>query len=60
MRYTGTHRNVEFSVQPVNGEWKYVINKESFGQFSQREHAIVAAIRHIDRILFEVSGSRRP
>jgi hypothetical protein len=48
----------EFSVHWENGAKKYAINQESFGQFSQREHAIHAAIRHIDRTLFAASGSR--
>jgi hypothetical protein len=59
MRYTGMHRNVAFSVHYENGAWKYAIKEESFGQFSQWEHAIHAAIRHIDRILFEASGPGR-
>jgi hypothetical protein len=59
MTYTGRHRNVEFSVHCENGAWTYAINKERFGQYSEREHAIHAAIRHIDRILFEASRSGR-
>jgi hypothetical protein len=51
MTYAGTHRGVGFSVQPVNGAWKYTINNECFGQYHTREHAITAAIQHIDRML---------
>jgi hypothetical protein len=57
MKYTGTHRNVEFSVPCENGAWTYAINKECFGLYSEREHAIHAAVRHIDRILFEATRS---
>jgi len=58
MTYAGAHRDVKFSVHSVNGAWKYAINNESFGQYSERDHAIQAAIRHIDRMLFEMSRSR--
>jgi hypothetical protein len=37
------------------GAWKYRINNRSFGHYSEREHAITAAIQHIDRMLFETS-----
>jgi hypothetical protein len=33
------HRNVEFMVHRENGVWKYRIDKESFGQYSQRGHS---------------------
>jgi len=46
---------VAFVVRHESGVWKYTINNESFGQFSRRDHAISAAIQHIDRILVEAS-----
>jgi hypothetical protein len=45
-------------VHQESGAWKYVINNESFGQYSHRDHAISAAIQHIDRMLFEASRPR--
>ena len=59
MRFSGTHRNVAFVVHRQDGAWKYTINEESFGHYPQRDHAISAAIQHIDRILFEASRSRQ-
>jgi hypothetical protein len=58
MTYTGSHRNVEFTVRRENGAWKYGINKESFGQYAEHDHAIHAPIQHIDRRLFEAAQSR--
>jgi hypothetical protein len=43
----------------VDAAWNYAINNESFGQYAPREHAITAAIKDIDRMLFEASRSRR-
>jgi hypothetical protein len=54
----GGHRGVAFSVHCVNGAWKYAINKENFGHYSERDHAIRGAIQHLDRMLFEASRSR--
>jgi hypothetical protein len=42
--YAGVHRDVAFSVHCVNGAWRYTINKESFGQYTERDHAIRGAI----------------
>jgi hypothetical protein len=58
MTYAGVHRDVAFSVHCVNGAWRYSINKESFGQYTERDHAIRGAIQHIDGMLFEASLSR--
>jgi hypothetical protein len=58
MTFESTHRNVGFVVHHENGVWKYKIENESFGQYSHRDHAISAAIQHIDRMLFEASRSR--
>jgi len=59
MTFVSTHRDVEFVVHRRNDVWKYAINRESFGQYSERDHAISAAIQHIDRMLFEAAGSLR-
>jgi hypothetical protein len=57
MTYAGTHRNVVFWVDhQVGGGWKYTIDKESFDQYAQREHAITAA--HMDIMLFEQCKSQ--
>ena len=58
MTFSGTHRNVAFVVHRQDGAWKYTINEESFGHYSQRDHAISAAIQHIDRILANVEQRR--
>jgi hypothetical protein len=50
--YAGTHRKVGFPVHFENGSWNYVIDKERFGEYSERSHAIQAAIKHIDKMLF--------
>jgi hypothetical protein len=55
MTYAGNHRDVEFAIRRENGAWRFTINKQSFGQYSEREHAISAAIRHIDTVLFEAA-----
>ena len=54
MTYAGVHRDVAFSVHCVNGAWRYTINKESFGKYTERDHAIRDAIQHIDRMLFRL------
>jgi hypothetical protein len=58
MPYAGAHRGVAFSVHCVNGCVEITINEESFGHYSERDHAIRGAIQHIDRMLFEASRSR--
>ena len=55
MTYAGKHRDVEFAVHRENGAWRFAVNKESFGHYTKREHAITAALQHIDRMLFEAT-----
>jgi hypothetical protein len=50
MPYAGAHRGVAFSVHCVNGAWKCTINKESFGHYSERDHAIRGPIQHVASI----------
>ena len=59
MRYVGVHRDVDFVVFQSRGAWNYVVGGETRGPYGQRDHAIQAAIKRIDEVLFDASKLRR-
>ena len=59
MRYAGVHRDVDFVVFHSGGAWNYVVGGETRGPYGHRDHAIQAAIKRIDEILFDASKVRR-
>jgi hypothetical protein len=59
MKYMAKHRDVEFLVFYVGGEWKYTVGKETRVPYSEPAHAICAAIKHIDEMLFRVPRASR-
>ncbi|MBO0742016.1 MAG: hypothetical protein J2P51_11385 [Hyphomicrobiaceae bacterium] len=59
MRYVGVHRDVDFVVFHSGGEWNYVVVGQTRGPYRRRDHAIQAAIKRIDEILFDASKLQR-
>jgi hypothetical protein len=59
MRYVGKHRDVSFVVFHSSGAWKYIIGGETRGLYGHQDHAIQAAIKRIDEMLFDASKHRR-
>jgi hypothetical protein len=59
MKCVGVHRDVDFVVFHSGGAWKYIVGGETRGSYGHRDHAIQAAIKRINEMLFDASKLRR-